>query len=164
MHSRTITVMTNDVTCRPFTCCWSITGWWSSFFKTVKTRIREFSFKGNRPLLLTYIFCRFPSRGSLSTCNMDKTKSQWRKQFSGVVRFSYDLEKWFPWVFVICFISQWMKRLKHGLFVFLPKKPLIWGRHCSNGKSCCCLTSNRSIGWFLESSRAWSFFTLRLTN
>ena len=23
----------------------------------------------------------------------------------------------------VCFISQWMKRSKHGLFVFLPKNP-----------------------------------------
>ena len=28
-------------------------------------------------------------------------------------------------MFVICFISQWMKRSKHGLFVFPPKKTLI---------------------------------------
>ena len=27
-------------------------------------------------------------------------------------------------MFVICFLSQWMKRSKHGLFVFPPKKPL----------------------------------------
>ena len=40
--------------------------------------------------------------------------------------------------FVICFISQWMKRSKHGLFVFPPKK------------SCCSMTSKRSIGWFFE--------------
>ena len=32
---------------------------------------------------------------------------------------------------VICFISQWMTRSKHGLFVFPPKKPLKWRRHCS---------------------------------
>ena len=38
-------------------------------------------------------------------------------------RFSYDLEKWFRYVFVICFIRQWMKRSKHGLFVFPPKNP-----------------------------------------
>ena len=31
-------------------------------------------------------------------------------------RFSYEK------VFVICFISQWMKRSKHALFVFPPKK------------------------------------------
>ena len=31
-------------------------------------------------------------------------------------------EKWFREVFVICFISQWMKRSKHALFVFPPKK------------------------------------------
>ena len=74
-------------------------------------------------------------------------------------RFSYDLEKWFRWVFVICFISQWMKRSKHRLFVFPPKKTLIWRRHCSIGQSCSSMTSKRSIDWFLESSRAWSFFT-----
>ena len=44
-----------------------------------------------------------------------------------------------PWkmlpVSVICFISWWMKRSKHGLFVFPPKKTLIWRRHCSIGQS-----------------------------
>ena len=73
--------------------------------------------------------------------------------------FSYDLEKWFRWVFAICFISQWMKRSKHALFVFPPKKTLIWRRHCSIGQSCCSMTSKRSIDWFLESSWAWCFFT-----
>ena len=48
-------------------------------------------------------------------------------------------------MFVICFISQWMKRSKHGLFVFLPKKIVIWRRHCSIGPSCCSMTSKRSI-------------------
>ena len=52
-----------------------------------------------------------------------------------------------------------MKRSKHGLFVFPPKKTLIWRRHCSIGQSCCSMTSKRSIDWFLESSRAWSVFT-----
>ena len=36
--------------------------------------------------------------------------------------------------------AQWMKRSKHDLFVFPPKKI----------KSCCSMTSKRSIGWFLE--------------
>ena len=49
-------------------------------------------------------------------------------------------------MFVICFISQWMKRTKHGLFVFPPKKTLIWRRHCSIGQSCCSMTLKRSIG------------------
>ena len=52
------------------------------------------------------------------------------------------------------FVSQWMKRSKHGLFFFLPKKTLIWRRHCSIGQSCCSKTSKRSFDWFLESSRA----------
>ena len=69
-----------------------------------------------------------------------------------------------PWKMVsvsvrYLFISQWMKRSKHDLFVFPPKKTLIWRRHCSIGQSCCSMTSKRSIDWFLESSRAWSFFT-----
>ena len=60
-------------------------------------------------------------------------------------------------MFVICFISQWMKGSKHVLFVFPPKKTLIWRRHCSISQSCWSMTSNRSIDWFLESSWAWSF-------
>ena len=63
-------------------------------------------------------------------------------------RFSYEK------VFVICFISQWMKRSKDGLFVFPPKKTLIWRRHCSIGQTRCSMTSKRSIVRFLESSRA----------
>ena len=59
-------------------------------------------------------------------------------------------------MFVICFISHWMKRSKHGLFVFQPKN-LIWRRHCSISQSCCSMTSTRSIRWFLESCQAWSF-------
>ena len=52
-----------------------------------------------------------------------------------------------------------MKRSKHGIFVFPPKKPLTWRWHCSIGQSCCSMTSTRSVDWFLESSRAWNFFT-----
>ena len=33
-----------------------------------------------------------------------------------IERFSYDLEKWFRQVSVICFVSQQMKRSRHGLF------------------------------------------------
>ena len=47
-------------------------------------------------------------------------------------------------VFVICFFSHWMKRSRHGLFAFPPKKTLIWRRHCSIGQSCCSMTSKRS--------------------
>ena len=39
------------------------------------------------------------------------------------------------------------------------KKTLIWRRHCSIGHSCCSMTSKRSFDWFLESSRALSFFS-----
>ena len=62
-------------------------------------------------------------------------------------------------VWPIYFISQWMKRWKHGLFVFPPKKTLTWRRHHSIGQSCCSMTSKRSIDWFLESFWAWNFFT-----
>ena len=79
-------------------------------------------------------------------------------------QFSYDLEKWFQQVFVICFISQWMKRSKQGLFLFPPKKTLIWRTHCSTGQSCCSMTSKRSNGWFLESSQAWGFSPERSIN
>ena len=80
-------------------------------------------------------------------------------QPNSIERFSYDLEKWFWWMFVICFISQWMKRSKHGLFVFSPKKTLIWRRHYSTGQSCWSMTSKRSLDWFLESSSGKKFFT-----
>ena len=55
-----------------------------------------------------------------------------------------------------------MARSKHGFFLFPPKKALIWRRHCSIGQSCCSMKSKRSIGWFLESSRAWLFLTRSL--
>ena len=51
-------------------------------------------------------------------------------------------------MYVICFISQWIKRSRHSLFVFPPKKTLIWRRHCSIGQSCCSMTSKLSIHWF----------------
>ena len=62
----------------------------------------------------------------------------------------------------ICFISQSMKRSKHGLFVFPPKKTLIRRRHCSICQSCCSMTSKR----FLESSSDMKFFqpSIRLTS
>ena len=64
-------------------------------------------------------------------------------------------------MFVICFISQWMKRTKHGLFVFPPKKTLIWRRHCSIDQSCCSMTSKQ----LLESSSGMKFFSAeRLLN
>ena len=67
-------------------------------------------------------------------------------------------------MFVISFISQWMKRSKHGLLVFPPKKTLIWRRYCSISQLCCSMTSKRSIHWFLEISRAWSFSPERSLN
>ena len=51
--------------------------------------------------------------------------------------------------------NGYRKRSKHGLFVFPPKKTLIWRRHCSIGQSCCSMTSKRSFDWL-----AWSFFFL----
>ena len=67
---------------------------------------------------------------------------------------------------LFCFVSQWMKRSKHGLFGFPPKETLIWGRHCSIGQLCCSKTSKRSINWFLESSSFMKFFqpSVRVTN
>ena len=65
-------------------------------------------------------------------------------------------------MFVICFISQSMKRSEHGLFVFPPKRTLIRRRHCSISQSCRSMTSKR----FLESSSGMKFFqpSFRLTN
>ena len=72
-----------------------------------------------------------------------------------IERFLYDPEKWWS----IRFISPWMKRSKHGLFVFPLKKTLISRRHCSIGQSCCGMMPKWCINWFLESSWAWRFFT-----
>ena len=65
-------------------------------------------------------------------------------------------------MFVICFISQWMERTKHGLYVFPPKKTLVWRRHCSIDQSCCSMTSKQ----FLESSSLMKFVypSVRLAN
>ena len=57
-----------------------------------------------------------------------------------------------------------MKTSKHGLFVFPPKKTLIWRRHCSICQLCCRMTSKRSIDWFPESYQAWSFLKERSLN
>ena len=55
-----------------------------------------------------------------------------------------------------------MERTKHGLFVFPPKKTLIWRRHCSIDQSCCSMTSKQ----FLESSSGMKFVypSVRLAN
>ena len=65
-------------------------------------------------------------------------------------------------MFVICFISQWMERTKHGLYVFPPKKTLIWRRHYSIDQSCYSMTSKQ----FLESSSGMKFVypNVRLAN
>ena len=63
-----------------------------------------------------------------------------------------------PWKMVSVSV-RYLFLSKHGLFVFPPKKILIWRRHCSIGQSCYSMTSKRSICWFLESSRGWRFFT-----
>ena len=55
-----------------------------------------------------------------------------------------------------------MERTKHGLYVFPPKKTLIWRRHCSIDQSCCSMTSKQ----FLESSSGMKFVypSFRLAN
>ena len=60
---------------------------------------------------------------------------------------------------VICFISQWMIRSKHGLFVFPPQKTLTRRRHWSIGQSCCSMTSKRSIDWFVWEFSGMKFFS-----
>ena len=46
----------------------------------------------------------------------------------------------------VCFLfSQSVdEKIKYGLFVFPPKKTLIWRRYCSTGQSCCSMTSKRT--------------------
>ena len=66
-----------------------------------------------------------------------------------------------PWKMVLVsvrylFFQPMDEKIKHGLFVL---RTLIGRRHCSIGQSCCSMTSKPSIDWFLETSRAWSFFT-----
>ena len=55
-----------------------------------------------------------------------------------------------------------MESTKHGLYVFPPKKTLIWRRHCSIDQSCCSMTSKQ----FLESSSGMNFVyaSVRLAN
>ena len=62
---------------------------------------------------------------------------------SKIERVLYDFEKWFRELFVICCISLWMKRSKHGPFIFLPKKTLKRRKHFSIGQSCCSLMSKQ---------------------
>ena len=74
-----------------------------------------------------------------------------------------------PWKMVsvsvrYLFYQPMDEKIKNGLFVFPPKKTPIWRRRCSIGQWCCSMTSKRSIGWFPESSRAWSFPPKRLLN
>ena len=57
-----------------------------------------------------------------------------------------------------------MKRSKHGLFFFPPKKTLIWRRHRSIGQSCYSMTSKRIIDYFLESFGHEVFSTERSLN
>ena len=62
-------------------------------------------------------------------------------------------EKCFREVYVIYFMTlstNGWKDSKNGIFIFPPKKTLIWRRHCSIGKSCCSMTSKQSVVWFLE--------------
>ena len=63
------------------------------------------------------------------------------------------------------FCQPMNEKKKHGLFVFPPKKTLIWSGHCLIGQSCCSMTSKRSIDWFLEISLGMKFFqpSVRLT-
>ena len=68
-----------------------------------------------------------------------------------------------PWKMVsvsvrYLFYQPMNRNIKHGLFVFPPKKPLIWRRRCSIGQSSYSMTSKGSIDWFLESSRAKKLF------
>ena len=69
-----------------------------------------------------------------------------------------------PWKMVsvsvrYLFYQPMNEKIKTWTLRFPAKKTLIWRSHCSISQSCCSMKSKRSIGWFLESSRAWSFFS-----
>ena len=51
------------------------------------------------------------------------------------------------------------EKIKTWTLRFPAKENLVWRRYFSIGQSCCSMTSKQRIHWFLESSRAWSFFT-----
>ena len=68
----------------------------------------------------------------------------WSKSFlrsSIRANFRMTLKNGFGKCSLFFFISKWMKRSKHGLLAFPPKKTQIWRRHCSIGQSCCSMTS-----------------------
>ena len=74
-----------------------------------------------------------------------------------------------PWKMVLVsvrflFYQPMDENIKTWTLRFPPKKTLIRRRHCSIGQSCCSMTSKRRIGWFLESSRPWSFSAERSPN
>ena len=57
--------------------------------------------------------------------------------------FLYDLQVSVRLVFIICFMSQWMERSKHGLFVFPPKKTLTDGEGIARYANRLAKTHNR---------------------
>ena len=61
-------------------------------------------------------------------------------------------------MFVIYFISQWMKTSKHGLSVFPPEETLTWRWRCSIGQSCSSLTSKRSIALISRKFSGMNYF------
>ena len=61
----------------------------------------------------------------------ERTNKQTNEQ---IERFSYDLEKRFQYMFVVCFIRHLKatsKRSKRSSVRFPPKETLIWRQHCS---------------------------------
>jgi len=79
------------------------------------------------------------------------------RQMITVTSYRHKVEQIFEWPWKMVSVSvrylfyQPMdEKIKTWLFVFPPKKTVIWRRHCSIGQSCCSMTSKRSINWFLE--------------
>ena len=114
-------------------------------------------------------FCQEQGVNSYPTIRLYPHNSQGARRFVWVL-------KWVramlvsPWkmvsVSVRCLFYQPMdENIKTWTLRFPPpKKTLIWRRHCSIGQSCCSMTSKRRVGWFLESSRPWSFSAERSPN
>ena len=70
-------------------------------------------------------------------------------------RFSYDFEKRFQYVFVLCFIRHLKATSKRSSVRFPPKETLIWRQHCLIVQSYCRIQADvkKKYRLTLESSR-----------
>ena len=108
-------------------------------------------------------FCQEQGVNSYPTIRLYPHNSQGARRFVWVLKRVRAMLVW-PWKMVsvsvrFLFYQPMDESIKTWTLRFPPKKTLIRRRHCSIGQSCCSMTSKRRIGWFLESSRPWRFFS-----